>query len=200
MLELLIVLPLSIWSGYALWKRGPAERLVAIILLCAIVVYQTTNPPFAILHCTCCGYALWYGGAPERISTWTWFLAVILTRFAWSVWATRLTSVEVGVLAVDLAALAVFVAVALRAERFWPIWFTALHAIAITGHVIKMVDPDLPRWGYGFAIVFWSYPMMPLLAFATWCHRRRLSRNGFDPDWSSSLLPGRTVGRAEASG
>ncbi|HEX8642515.1 MAG TPA: hypothetical protein VF702_01220 [Allosphingosinicella sp.] len=186
-LEAVIVSVLCGWSGYAVLKRGPAERAVAIFLLCAIELSMTRNLAFALPLCVCCGYALWHGGAPERIAAATMFFAVILTHYAWSAWATRLTSVEVGILAVDIAALIVWIGVALYAERFWPIWFTALHAIAVTGHAVKMVDPDLPRWGYAFAIVFWSYPMLPMLALATWCHRRRLARRGIDPDWSPQV-------------
>lgn len=199
-LQFPVVLVLCAWSGFALWKRGPAERAAAILLLCAIELTLTRNLLYAVPLCASCGYAFWHGGAPEKLTGITMFYAVTLTHFAWGEWAIRLTSVEVGILTVDVAALAAYVAVALFANRFWPIWFAALHAIAVAGHVVKMVDPNLPRWGYWFAIVFTSYPMLPLLAFATWCHQRRLSRNGFDPDWSISLPPRRSPERAGAAG
>ncbi|HZF96481.1 MAG TPA: hypothetical protein VEZ20_16580 [Allosphingosinicella sp.] len=198
--ELPIVLVLCAWSGYALWKRGPAERASAIFLLCAIELSLTRNLIYALPLCASCAYAFWHGGAPEKLVAAALFYAVTLTHFAWSEWALSYAAVEVGILVVDVAALLAYAAVALFANRFWPIWFTSLGAIAVAGHIIKMVDPDLPRWGYWFAIVFTSYPMLPMLAFATWCHRRRLSRNGFDPDWSASLLPGRAAGRAGAVG
>jgi hypothetical protein len=136
----------------------------------------------------CCGYAFWKGGAPERICSGIFVLGVVLTHYAGSsLGPGRWTSVEIGILAVDIAALLGWGLVAFYAERFWPIWFTALHAIAVAGHAIKMADPELLRWGYAFAIAFWSYPMLVLLAGGTWCHRRRLERDGYDPDWSRGL-------------
>lgn len=147
---------------------------------------------FDLLLVTCCGYALWKGGAPERITAAIFFVGVVLTSFAGPKGPLRWTSVEMGVLTVDIAALIGFTLVALHAERFWPIWLTALHAIAVAGHAVKIADPDLLRWGYAFALAVWSYPMLLLIAGGTWCHRRRLARDRRDPDWSSPIRRAKT--------
>jgi hypothetical protein len=172
-------------GGYALWKGGPALRLAAALVLFGLVIYHSNNPKFALLLCAACGYALWKGGQPERLTAAALVIGVVFTDYVDSpVGPVRWTSLETGVLLVDVAVLIAWGAIALRAERFWPIWFTAMHAIAVAGHAIKILDPDFIRLGYAFAIAFWSYPMLLILAGATWCHRRRLARYGADPDWS----------------
>lgn len=142
---------------------------------------------FEILFAACCGYALWKGGAPERVGAAIFIVGVLFTHFSGPTGPLRWTSLELGVLVVDVVVLVAFTLLALYAERFWPIWLTALHAIAVGGHAVKMVDPDLFRWGYAFALAFWSYPMLLVLAGGTWCHRRRLRLYGADPDWSFQL-------------
>lgn len=146
-----------------------------------------TNYLFIGLLAVCSFYACWRGGAPERGSAIVFVAAVILTHYAGAAGPIRWTRVDVGILIVDTAALVAWGAIAYHANRFWPIWFTAMHAIAVAGHAVKMVEPDLMRWGYAFAIAFWSYPMLLLLAAGTWCHDRRLARYGSDPSWSRQL-------------
>lgn len=144
-------------------------------------------PVFWALVVSTCLYALWRGGAPERIGAAIFIIGGLLSAAAISARPVRFLSIESGVLAVDLAMLAAFVVLALRAERFWPIWMTALHIVSTAGHAVKAVDPAMIRLGYAFAMAFWAYPMLLLLVAATWCHRRRLKRNGADISWSSSL-------------
>jgi hypothetical protein len=139
---------------------------------------------FALLF-ACWSYALWRGGAPERIGASILGVGSILTVLAVSGPSRRFGSVEVGILIVDVAALIAFAALALRAERFWTLWMTALHAIGTAGHAVRLADPHLIRWGYAFALAFWSYPMLLLLVAGTWNHRKRLARFGADRSWSS---------------
>ncbi|HYJ29169.1 MAG TPA: hypothetical protein VEW25_02360, partial [Allosphingosinicella sp.] len=136
------------------------------------------------------GYAFWSGGPPERIGAAIFLVGSVLTYLAGS--AVRWSSVEVGIFAVDVAGLVAFALLALRAERFWPLWLTVMQAVATAGHVVKLVEPDVLRWGYAFALAIWSYPMLALIVAGTWCHRRRLKRYGADISWSSSFARSET--------
>jgi hypothetical protein len=147
-----------------------------------------TNWYFRILLCSCCGYAWWKGGGPERAAATIFFAGVVLTHLARVLSGSWWSSVDAGVFAVDIALLCALLAVALMAERFWPLWLTALHLLGTTGHVVKMADPSLIRWGYAFIIAVWSYPMLALILFGTWSHQRRLARFGADRSWSSFSL------------
>lgn len=141
---------------------------------------------FDVLFLACCIYAIWWGGAPERIGAAIYLMGVLFTQVAASGAAARFSSVEVGILVVDVAMLLALLVLTVCAERFWPIWVTALHAISTAVHAVKLADPEVIRWAYAFALAFWSYPMLALLAWGTWNHQKRLAKFGVDKSWSSS--------------
>ena len=144
----------------------------------------------------CWLYAMLRGGAPEQVGVTILGVGSILTVLVVSGPSSRFGSVEVGIFLVDVAALVAFLILALRAERFWPLWITALQAIGTAGHAVKLLDPAVMRWGYAFALAVWSYPMLLLLVLGTWNHRKRLIRFGADPSWSS--FSGRSARRPRA--
>lgn len=146
-------------------------------------------PLYYSLLLLCWAYALLRGGAPERIGTTVLLIGSLLTLATVSSQATSYASVETGVFLVDVATLLAFLALALRAERYWPLWITALQLIGTAGHVVKFVDPDLMPKAYALAAIVWSYPMLALLALGTFRHQRRLARFGVDRSWSSSSAP-----------
>lgn len=141
---------------------------------------------YYLLLVLCWGYALFKGGAPERIAATTIAVGSILSLAALSSPARSYQSVEIGIFLVDVVCLLVFLALALRANRYWPLWVTALQTIGTAGHALRLVDPTMIRWGYAFALAFWSYPMLALIALGTWRHQQRLARLGVDRSWSSS--------------
>jgi hypothetical protein len=103
--------------------------------------------------------------------------------------------VEFGVFLVDVAALAAFVILALRADRYWPLWIAGLQIIGTAGHAVKLMDPGVIRTAYAFILAFWSYPMLLLIVLGTWRHQQRLAKFGADRSWSSSWgRSGRTRG------
>ena len=63
-----------------------------------------------------------------------------------------------------MVCLAAFLILALRAERYWPLWVAALQVIGTAGYFVKLADPDVIRRAYAFALAFWSYPMLLLIA------------------------------------
>ena len=139
---------------------------------------------FAVLLLASCLYALRRGGAPERIGAVVYLLAAFGTLAVVSNPAGRYAAVEVGIVVIDLLMLAALFTLALRAERFWPIWATGIHIIAAAGHAIKLAEPELMRWAYAFVLAFWSYPMLLILVIGTRGHQARLKRAGVDPSWS----------------
>jgi len=117
-----------------------------------------------------CGYAWLRGRADERIAAATCLIATIAS-FALMT-QLRYSEVEFGVLAVDLATLGVFVAVALRSERFWPLWVSGLQLTSSVTHLLKLVEPSLMPFAYSAAEAVWSYPILIIIAVATWRVRR----------------------------
>jgi len=144
---------------------------------------------FIFLQLTASIYALVRGGAPERIVGGLMLIAFAASMLLQSQFPVRFHGVELGIFIVDCALLAALLAVALRAERFWPIWMTGLQAVAVAAHLAKMVNPMVIPWAYAAMLAFWSYPMMALLVAGTWRHRRRMAVLGADRSWSSSSPP-----------
>lgn len=144
-------------------------------------------PVYYAILALCVGYAWLRGGGPERAGAAIIALGSILSTALISAPALRFTGVERGVFLVDVAALCAFLALALRANRYWPLWIAALQLIGTAGHAVKMVDSQVIRLVYAFIMAFWTYPMLLLLVAGTWRHQRRLTRFGADRSWSSSF-------------
>lgn len=145
---------------------------------------------FYALLLLACGYAGMRGGAPERVVAATLIAGTIATwAVAIGVGGTRtghFLHVETAVLLVDAAMLATLLAVALAADRFWPLWLTAIHGFGVVGHVAKAIDPAILSNVYQAAHSLSAYPGLVLLIAATRAHRARLARTGCDPSWSIS--------------
>ena len=118
-------------------------------------------------------YALWRGRSDERIAAGVCVLASIATRFAISPLSERYTGVEIGLLMIDGAVLAAFVAIALRSNRFWPLWIAGLQLTSSLSHLMKVIEVDLLPRAYAAAAVFWSYPILLIIIVGTWRTHRR---------------------------
>ena len=142
-------------------------------------------PVYYALFAACGLYVLLRGGAPEKVGTAILAIGSILSVAAVSNPTGRFGAVEVGVFLVDIVTLLAFVALALRAERYWPLCVTALQAIGTAGHAAKLLDPGVIRSAYAIVLSLWGYLMLLLIVLGTWNHQRRLARFGVDRSWSS---------------
>jgi len=121
-----------------------------------------------------CGYALTLGRSDERIVGAVCVIASVVTAFALSPWRQRYSGVETGELLIDTVTLGAFVFVALRSQRFWPLWVAGLQLTTSMSHMLKAVDVGLVPQAYAAAEKFWSYPILLILAIGTWRGHRRL--------------------------
>ena len=147
------------------------------------------NLVFVALLAACCLYAWWGGGAPERIGAAIFAAGSVLSHFAYLASKRHFNHVEIGILIVDIATFCAFLALATRANRFWPIWMTGLLGIGIVAHLAMNASPQILPYAYRFVLSAWSYPMLALIAIGIWQHRRRLKLFGADPSWSSFSRP-----------
>ncbi|MDF7774279.1 hypothetical protein P1X14_03375 [Sphingomonas sp. AOB5] len=145
---------------------------------------------YLMLLVATCLYAGSRGGAPERIATAIILGAVALTYVAAKQWRWAFTSRETGILAVDIVMLVAVVLLAMRADRYWPIWMAAFLGLGIELQFVMWAAPERHVEIYR-VLHFWNaYPTLLLLAIGTWRHRTRLAQNGADPSWSNfSRLP-----------
>ena len=129
---------------------------------------------FIPLLAAVCLYAWLKGGTDERIVAATCLAGTVATLLAISPLHQRYSGVEEGLMLVDLAVLAGFVAVALRSDRFWPLWVAGLQLTTSIGHLLKGIDQELLPRAYGAALQFWSYPILLILVVGTYRRHRRL--------------------------
>ncbi len=118
-------------------------------------------------------YAFLYGKRDERLVSAILVLGVIATELILPPVHDRFQGVETNLMMVDTAVFAGFLWVALRSDRFWPLWVAGLQLTSILGHVMKAVDSDLFSRAYAAALVFWFYPMLLVIAVGTWRNVRR---------------------------
>jgi hypothetical protein len=129
-------------------------------------------------------FALWKGGAPERIAVLFlaadfqlshWFLKPIVSRYS---------GVEWPVFAIDTVAFLGFYILSLLTTRYWPIWMAAVQGCVALSHLTGMRVDVIPA-AYGNFVVVWSYILLIILIVATIRHRARVARDQIDPAWSS---------------
>lgn len=147
------------------------------------------NYVFTALMLVCCAYAFVSGGAPERIGAAIFLIGSVLTYVALETSPIRFRGVEIGVFVIDGASFVAFVLLALRANRYWPLWVSALVGLGLVGHLAMLVHPRVIPWAYAVVLSIWSYPMLLLMVAGTFAHHRRLIRNGADPSWMRSSGP-----------
>jgi hypothetical protein len=120
-----------------------------------------------------CGYALVRGRTDARIVAAVFLVGDIATYALRSQVAGGYSSVETGVLVVDIVAFLGFTYAALISDRFWPLWVSGLQLTTSMGHIFKAIDTHLLPLAYAAALRFWAYPILIILAVGTWRAQHR---------------------------
>jgi hypothetical protein len=135
---------------------------------------------FLFLFGVCVFYALWKGGKPEREAA-SVFLGMLLFEGIGRNYITAIYShTDFAYFIVDLAAFVAFSAIALRANRLWPLCIAALQMIALVSHVARYMDFSIHPVAYLMMQVSSSYPSLIILAAGTWRYQQRKKKNDDD--------------------
>ena len=135
-------------------------------------------------------FALWAGGWPERVGAAVYALSVVVTVLFLLMHDQMWWDLEAGVFIVDVVTFLIFIAIALRADRFWPLWVSAFLGIGVLGHLAKLMMPDTYWRAYAFVLVIWSYPIIALIALGTFLHWQRRKHSVGRSSTSSSARSG----------
>ena len=120
-----------------------------------------------------CAYAFLRGQAESRVAASICAVASIASVIVMSPLAGRYSRVESGVFIVDLAVLIGFTAIALRSDRFWPLWVAGLQLTTILAHLFKAIQfVPIPQV-YAVAARFWVYPIFLIIVIGTWRSHQR---------------------------
>lgn len=125
-------------------------------------------------------FALLQGGRPERIGAGAYLFAWFASLMAQT--SGSYFGVQWGVFAIDVALLIIFGAMVWKAPRSWPVWACALQLLAVTSHVMIMLDLRTPISAFYTVVNMTGYGIMLAIAIGTfwaWQERRAI---GADAD------------------
>ncbi|MFO0412413.1 MAG: hypothetical protein ACK51B_06065 [bacterium] len=118
-------------------------------------------------------FAFLKGDDPERIAAGgyvlSWFASLLIQGDG------SVTGTQWGLMAIDAIMLAVFIALAWKSDRAWPVWTAALQSLTVMSHVLTLVDIRPPVSAFYAVINLASTGILSALAVGTfwaWQERR----------------------------
>ena len=114
---------------------------------------------FWILTLLCCGFATLFGGRSGRAIAIIYIVAVAATALVTrdpQAWANP----HLPALAVDVILFAGLLRVALRSDRWFPLWFVGFHLVAVASHLASILAPGFAPKLYFLLQSMWSVPML----------------------------------------
>lgn len=131
--------------------------------------------------------AIWrWGGAPERWLIATFLSTMVLPIYAvW--WFFPGSSIDGPIfqarLLIDVIAAVLFIGIALRANRNYPLWIAGFQLVALGAYMVKMVTLGVSPLALAILIIGPSYCQLLLLIVGFVRHVRRERRFGRYRDW-----------------
>jgi hypothetical protein len=122
-----------------------------------------------------CSAALWRGGRPERLAAIAMALAWLASTFAQR--SLQLWGPQTQIMIIDGLLLAALLVIALRSDRWWPMWACGFHGLGVLLHVTMMIDPGIWGRAYYVAGAIFSYLTLLALLVGSLSRPRRRSEN-----------------------
>lgn len=125
--------------------------------------YQLPHWVWPVALMSVCVAAVWRGRDDERLAT-----AAILADWGLSTFVYRATQeTQWAILLIDTAQFAVFLWIAMRSARFWPLTLSAFGLLQLVTHLAHAADPTVSGWSYITAEIIWSYLLLITLGYAS---------------------------------
>jgi hypothetical protein len=116
-------------------------------------------------------FVLRHGGQPEKVGLAIMVSGTVLSSLVVSAMSVRFTSVELGIVLVDMVMLVALFLLAMTSTRFWPLWATSFHCAGVTTHLAASMSENALTNAYALLQGFWAYPVLFTLFLGTWTHR-----------------------------
>ncbi len=114
---------------------------------------------------TVCALAFLRGRDEERLAA-----AAYLANWALTLVVFKARSVETqwAVLLLDFALLALYLHLALRTLRYWPLFAAGFQLLAVVTHIARALDTAVSGWAYLTAGLVWSYLVILSIGYGAW--------------------------------
>ena len=112
-----------------------------------------------------CGLAFWRGQDDERLAA-----AATLANWAITLVVFQPLSDETqwAMMAVDAVLLVLMVWLALRSNRYWPLFTAGFALLIVVTHIAHALDTGVSGWAYLTAILIWSYLSLFTIGYGAW--------------------------------
>jgi len=129
------------------------------------------NITFILLMIAACVPALAYGGWEGRRTCLMFLVAAVATYFG-ATTLKHLLSLPDATIIVDAILLAGLAYVALRSNRYWPLWICAFHMLSVLSFLAWQFAPNSPLLFKAISGV-WSIPELLVLCIGPLLDQRR---------------------------
>lgn len=126
---------------------------------------------FNLILLLCAGYAAIFGGKTGRAGAIIFIAATVLTIIAFQANPTW-RSTSYGIFVVDLGCLIALAVLAIKSNRYWPIWAAGFQTIAVATHLATMVAEETVPHAYRALLSFWGIPILVVMVAGTLRDRR----------------------------
>ncbi|WP_330704265.1 hypothetical protein [Novosphingobium resinovorum] len=109
------------------------------------------------------------------------FVAAALATYLGTTVLKHHVSLANATFLVDLALLCGLTQVALRTDRYWPLWICAFHALSVIAFLAWQIVPNSPRLFKAIS-AFWSIPQLVVLCAGPILDLRHASREAADAE------------------
>jgi hypothetical protein len=126
---------------------------------------------FWTILCVSLAFVSLWGDRDQKICTWAFAVASILSALAVSPMAVRYSLFEWRIFTVDVALLAVFLRFVFASRKYWPLWMTGFQVVEVLGHTAVFLPSS--RRAYALTLGIMGYLILAALLIAAWRHRQR---------------------------
>jgi len=139
-----------------------------------------------LLMIAVCIAAFIWGGGPERLVAATWLVVFEGVNFAknWFIGeSVRLSGVDWFFASTDVLAGAIFVGIALYANRNYTLWIAAMQVLAIMAHLARGIADLIAPIAYAIMFIIPGWLQLFLLGAGVVRHILRQRKHGPYRDW-----------------
>ena len=138
---------------------------------------------------TCLAMLRW-GSGPERVVALVWLVGFEFVDAVYHAISNRnfvLDRIDVFHSSLDFTAAAILVAVALTANRTYPVVIASFQLLAVIAHVARDFAESITPLGYAVMVIAPSWGILIAMMAGFVRHRRRLSKFGTYRDWRIAI-------------